>query len=227
MKKVQDVSNAAVDWVTEWWEAQPGKIRRLILIAAAIFFTLLIASLITFAVMQRSANNNPPQESTANEQNSGGEGESNELPDPEEDFENSPGERNDLPDEDQVEAAQEAAEEAILEWVDQDHKESKKDRQKRLEEVFTADSVVPTWDVPFPSEGGEEWIDADGQIESTDVGTQAPKRIVFTITVSVTRQVQYFDGETTHEENDEFAFDVAMLKSGDGWVADTLNQAGQ
>lgn len=227
MKKIQDVSNAAVDWATEWWEIQPPKIRRLILIGTAIFLALLIASLITFAVMQRKAHDAPPQDDAANEQNAGGQERENELPDPDEDFDNAPGERNDLPDADEVEVAQEAAEEAILQWVTQDHTESKEDRQKRLEEVFTADSIVPTWDVPFPVEDGEEWIDADGEISSTNVGTQAPKRIVFNITVAVTRQVQYFDGETTHEENDDFTFDVAMLRDGDGWVADTLNQAGQ
>lgn len=227
MKKIQDVSNAAVDWATEWWEVQPSKVRRLILIGTAIFLALLIASLITFAVMQRTTHDAPPPDDAASGQNAGGEERSNELPDPEEDFEEAPGERNDLPDADEVEVAQETAEGAILQWVTQDHAESKEDRQARLEEVFTADSIVPTWDVPFPVEDGEEWIDAEGQIESTNVGTQAPKRIVFSITVAVTRQVQYFDGDTTHEENDDFTFDVAVLRSGDGWVADTLNQAGQ
>lgn len=222
----QGATGRAGDQALGWWESQSSKVKMWVVIGIVLFFVLLIASLFTFAAIQRASSNDeqnsdPAAEAPANDSQDTGEAPAG----PGSDFENAPDDRSDLPDEAAMEDAQTAAEDAILEWVKQDHTESKKDRQARLEEVFTSDSVVPSWEIPFPPEDGEEWIDASGTIVSTSSRSTAPKRIVFTTTVDVTRLVQYYDGETTHEERSEFTFNIAMLRQGEGWAADTINQA--
>lgn len=219
---MQGARGRAGDQALGWWESQSRQVKLWVVIGIVLFFVLLIASLIAFSVFQRATSDDQPQDSPAAEAPANDSGEAPAGPGSE--FENAPEDRSDLPDEAAMEDAQKAAEAAILEWVKQDHTESKEDRQARLQEMFTSDSVVPSWEIPFPPDSGEEWIDASGTIMSTSTGSVAPQRVVFTTTVDVTRLVQYYDGETTTEQRDEFTFTVAMLRQGEGWAADTINQ---